>query len=93
MKNNKSIKVNIQGRVQGVFFRVYTQKAAIKFGLNGYVKNMPDGSVEAVIQGPEEKVDQMIEWCWKGSPMSAVTNVAVLPADHEQSYTDFDITY
>lgn len=93
MKNQIRLKVNIKGRVQGVFFRAYTQEKAIDLGLKGYVKNMPDGSVEVLLQGRQEQIDQMLEWCWQGSPMSSVSDVVTIPADNAEDYAKFTITY
>lgn len=83
----------ITGRVQGVFFRAYTRDAARMIGVTGWVRNLPDGSVEAVFEGESGKVEKMIEWCREGSPMSRIEKVEIL----EEVYTgDFDrlaITY
>ncbi len=68
----------IRGRVQGVFFRAYTRDAAETIGVTGWVRNLPDGRVEAVFEGSSEKVQKMIEWCYKGSPLSRVDEVEVL---------------
>ncbi|MFZ0927908.1 MAG: acylphosphatase [Syntrophobacteraceae bacterium] len=77
----------ITGRVQGVFFRAYTRDAAHRIGVTGWVRNLPDGRVEAVLEGEADKVEKMIEWCREGSPMSRVDRVEVL----EEVYTgDFD---
>lgn len=67
----------ISGRVQGVFYRVYTQEQAQKLGLKGWVQNLPDGRVEAVFEGEKEDVDEMIEWCKKGSPGAKVERVEI----------------
>jgi acylphosphatase len=69
--------VIIRGRVQGVFFRVETQRAAREIGVTGWVRNKSDGTVEAVMEGDQARVTAMIEWCGKGSPMSAVSAVDV----------------
>jgi len=69
--------VVIYGRVQGVFFRAYTADEANALGLKGWVRNLPDGSVEAVFEGEEKAVQQMITWCYRGSPRSHVTKVDV----------------
>ena len=58
--NLKRVKLLITGLVQGVFFRVNTQNQAKKLGLNGYVKNLPNGQVEAVFEGLEDKIDNII---------------------------------
>jgi acylphosphatase len=77
----------ITGRVQGVFFRAYARDAAQLIGVTGWVRNLPDGRVEAVFEGEVDKVEKMMEWCYEGSPMSRVDEVEVL----EEVYTgDFD---
>ena len=69
------IKVLISGKVQGVFYRAHARKKAKKLGLKGWVRNTNDGKVEAVFEGPKDKVKKMVEWCWKGSPLSKVEKV------------------
>lgn len=69
------IKVLISGHVQGVFYRARTKEKAKELGLRGWVKNLTDGTVEAVFEGPKEKVKEMIKWCWLGSPGSEVEKV------------------
>jgi acylphosphatase len=65
------------GRVQGVFFRAHTQDVAYSLGLRGWVRNMPDGRVEAVMEGPRDKIDEAIAMCTKGPPAARVADVAV----------------
>ncbi|RLC20093.1 MAG: DNA polymerase IV, partial [Deltaproteobacteria bacterium] len=60
MPNMIQIKVIVKGRVQGVFYRAHTQKQADRLGVKGYVKNLPDGSVEAVFEGDPKSVSQMV---------------------------------
>ena len=69
--------VFITGQVQGVSFRYYTRQEALVLGLTGWVKNLPDGRVEAVFEGDKDKVNNMIAWCWEGSPSVTVTGVEV----------------
>lgn len=69
--------VTISGMVQGVFFRASTHEAAKKFGLSGWVRNLPDGRVEAVFEGEEEKVREMVDWCGRGPPSAEVSGVEV----------------
>jgi len=71
----KRFHVFISGRVQGVFFRIFTQKKAESLGLCGWVRNLPDGRVEAVFEGEPEKIKQMLSWCDQGSPASQVDKV------------------
>ena len=77
---NQLIKAHIfvSGRVQGVFYRLHTEKQARKLGISGWVRNRTDGRVEAVIVGPEEKIKQMINWLWQGSPLSKVEEVKIV---------------
>lgn len=77
MENITRAHVFISGRVQGVFFRAYTQKEAEALGLSGWVRNLPDGRVEAVFEGEKTAVNEMIAWCWEGSPSASVTKVDV----------------
>ena len=67
----------IEGRVQGVFFRASAQATANKLGLSGWVKNLPDGSVETVAEGEKEPLESYISWCRKGPPAAIVQAVKV----------------
>jgi acylphosphatase len=83
----RRVRVLIAGRVQGVFFRSYAQDNAQAIGITGWVRNLPDGRVEAVFEGDAVKVGKMIAWCHEGSPISRVDRVEVL----EEVYTgEFD---
>ncbi len=84
--------VYIEGKVQGVYFRDSTREQALKLGITGWVRNLPDGRVEAVFQGEEDKLKKMLEWCWQGSPMSRVDDVYVEDMVGEQEFSDFLIT-
>lgn len=70
-------RLKIHGRVQGVFYRQSTREKARELGLSGWVKNMPDGTVEALAAGPEEVVKQLIEWCGNGPAYARVDRVDV----------------
>ena len=83
-------KLEITGRVQGVWFRGATQQEARRLGLAGWVRNMPDGSVSALVQGPKDKVRLLINWAEKGGPPSAyVDAVSVTWIDPDQSIDGF----
>jgi acylphosphatase len=69
--------VRITGFVQGVFFRVEARDRARSLGLAGWVRNTPDGSVEAVFEGDAEKVESMVEWCRRGPRGAQVEDVEV----------------
>lgn len=85
--------VVVSGRVQGVFFRSYTQERAYQWGLTGWVKNRGDGKVEAVFEGDEDKVKEMVEWCRKGPPGAHVTDLKVEWEEAKGEFTSFHIKY
>lgn len=67
----------ISGRVQGVFFRAATQHVARQHGLAGWVRNLPDGRVEAVFEGRRRAVETLVAWCHEGPPAARVEHVEV----------------
>jgi len=69
--------VFVTGRVQGVFYRATTRDQARERGVDGWVKNLDDGRVEAVFEGPEDAVAAMVEWCHEGSDRARVKDVTV----------------
>lgn len=73
----RNVSIEIFGEVQGVWYRYFTKKEADKLGLCGYVINREDGSVYAEVSGPGKVVEQLINWCKKGSPLSRVDKVLV----------------
>ncbi|MCP4670960.1 MAG: acylphosphatase [Desulfobacula sp.] len=96
MPDNILIKLIITGRVQGVFFRAETKKTADRLGINGYVKNLSDGSVEAMLQGDSSIVARMIQWCNKGPAASLVSHIEQsIEQENEQSngFNKFEIRY
>ena len=70
-----TVSVRIRGRVQGVWYRGWTEEEAARRGLRGWVRNRRDGSVEALFSGPAAIVQDMIEACWKGPPAAGVEAV------------------
>jgi acylphosphatase len=89
----KRIHVYVSGKVQGVFFRAETQRAAINLHLTGWVRNMDDGRVEAVFEGEDRNVDKMLAWCWSGPPFARVEHVAVEEETCSGNYSSFRISY
>ena len=81
----KNIAITVKGKVQGVWFRYFTEKEATKLGLKGFVKNQNDGSVYIEVSGPSEKVEKLEKWCHDGSPQSKVDEVLVNILDSEQT--------
>ncbi len=83
----------VSGSVQGVGFRHYTKVRARELGLGGWVRNLPDGRVEAWLEGPEDVVQAMIDWLRRGPTSARVTDVAIepnTPAGHAQFRVVFD---
>ncbi len=86
-------RVIIEGRVQGVFFRQHTQEEAFRLGVKGWVKNRRDGRVEAVFEGEQERVDQIIQWCHRGPSEARVAQVHVTLENYTGEFEDFSVTY
>ena len=85
-------RIHIHGRVQGVFFRQSTQKKALELGLSGMVRNLNDGSVEVIVEGIEENIKLLIDWCRHGPVRARVDKVDI----HDcplKNYSDFIISY
>ncbi len=79
--------------MQGVFFRAETQRAAKGFNLTGWVRNVPDGRVEAVFEGEDENVDKMIAWCHIGPPHARVENITIKEEPYIGEFRNFSIKY
>jgi acylphosphatase len=75
----KAVRLMIQGRVQGVWFRAWTVEQARDLGLDGWVRNRADGAVEAAVAGPSEKVDRLVVLARRGPPLAKVSSVTVEP--------------
>lgn len=89
----RAIQATVRGRVQGVFFRVYTRDKANQLGLVGWVRNNRDGSVECFAQGAEGSIETFIRFLHKGSPSSRVDSVKVQVATPDTTLEEFQITY
>jgi acylphosphatase len=76
-RSDARVRAVITGRVQGVFYRASCRDEASARGLTGWVRNNPDGSVEAVFEGPEDDLRAMLDWCRQGPPSAAVERVEV----------------
>jgi len=83
----------VSGRVQGVFFRSETQDEANRRNVSGWVRNLPDGRVEAVFEGEKEDVDRLIEFCRRGPPGAQVSKVDVQWEDYVGEFRGFKIRY
>jgi acylphosphatase len=85
--------VFVSGEVQGVFFRSRTSREAEIRNVKGWVRNLPDGRVEAVFEGEETAVKALIEFCKRGPPGATVTNVDVKWEGYRGEFADFKIKY
>ncbi len=83
----------ITGKVQGVYFRSETQRAAQQRKVRGWVRNRSDGSVETLLEGDEPSVKAMLEWCWQGSPLSRVQHVDVQWEIYTGDFDRFDVVF
>ena len=82
----------INGRVQGVFYRASAQQEAMRLGLAGEIRNLPDGHVEAVVEGPKERIEEFIEWCKRGPPSAEVEHVGVRWSAARGEFRTFMVT-
>ena len=89
MAGIRRVRVLIQGRVQGVFFRESTRRRAAALGLCGWVRNLPSDRVEALFQGPGEQVEEMLAWCRLGPPAAKVTDITVCDETPEEGENRF----
>jgi acylphosphatase len=89
----RAIRAVVHGRVQGVFFRVYTRDKANQLNLVGWVRNNRDGTVECFAQGLEEAITEFIEFLYHGSPSSRVDDVVVMEEQYKPNLRNFSITY
>lgn len=87
------LRLRITGRVQGVWFRGATQAEARRLGVAGWVRNEPDGSVEAVVEGPAHAVRALADWCRHGPPGARVTDVVEIPEPPSDDASGFEIVH
>lgn len=90
---NVRVHMKIEGRVQGVWFRESTRKKAQTLGVFGWVRNCPDGTVEAVAEGPEEKVKALVSWCHEGPPSARVNRVIDAWDESRDEFDTFDVVF
>ncbi len=85
--------VVIHGLVQGVFFRASTREEAIRIGVRGWVRNLPDGTVEALFEGEKKKVEEVVAWCYQGPAGAAVVKVDLKWEPFQGEFSRFDVRY
>jgi acylphosphatase len=88
----RAVEVRITGRVQGVSFRAYAAHEAVRLELVGWVRNQPDGSVAAHLEGPDDAVEEMVAWCRSGPPAAVVDRVDLQDVS-ETGASSFEVDY
>ncbi|MDO8644661.1 MAG: acylphosphatase [bacterium] len=83
----------ITGRVQGVCYRVQTQEEAVRRRLSGWIRNLPTGQVEAVFEGDQKTIEEMVAWCHKGPAGARVTEIQVDWQELRHEFDDFRIIH
>jgi acylphosphatase len=87
------LNVVVSGLVQGVCYRAFVQEQARLLGLRGWVKNLPDGCVEAEIEGEEAVIETLVTQMRKGPAMAHVTDLRMIKLPFQNQYTDFRVRY
>ena len=93
MKEEKRVKIKVYGIVQGVFFRATTRDVARKLGLKGTVRNVADGSVEIIAEGPEENLNELIKFARKGPSSARVYDIHIEWEEARGDMSYFGISY
>lgn len=91
--NNIREHLIIEGRVQGVWFRESTRRQAVFLGVSGWVKNRAEGTVEALLEGPEDAVLKLVDWCRKGPSAASVTRIQETEEAWRGEFSSFDVVY
>lgn len=93
MKKIREARVVVSGLVQGVFFRASTRDIATFCGVTGFVRNLPGGQVEAVLQGEQAEVEKVVAFMREGPPGAAVERISVEWRDPGEAYERFHVRY
>ncbi len=93
MKGASEARVVVSGRVQGVWFRASTREVADALGVRGFVRNLPDRRVEAVLQGSRAAVERAIDFMREGPPGAVVTDVSVEWRDPTDDFGGFHVRH
>ncbi len=93
MSDHICVHAIISGRVQGVFFRMETKRKADACSVSGWVRNLPDGSVEAVFEGERPRVEDVLEWCRQGPPSARVEQVKASEQSSTEGCDGFNVRY
>ena len=88
-----AVELRITGRVQGVCYRDHTRRQADRLGLLGWVRNEPDGSVRAHVEGDPDAVEELVDWCHHGPDLANVDRVERTPREPIGHFPNFQITF
>jgi len=91
--SKQCIRLFVRGKVQGVFFRQALKVMAIKNNVTGWVRNLEDGRVEALLEGDIEGINTVVEWAHGGPANSRVDDVEIRNEDFKDEFTDFEVSY
>ena len=83
----------ISGRVQGVYYRGFTEEVAESLGLKGWVRNLPDRRVEAVFEGERDAIEAAVKKCYEGPPAAHVADIDVTWEERLEGFADFSVRY
>jgi acylphosphatase len=90
---NIRVRLMLEGRVQGVWFRESTRQEAQRLGVHGWVRNRREGTVEVLAEGPLENVRKLVAWCHHGPPAARVTRVHETAENFQGEFVSFDVVY
>jgi acylphosphatase len=85
--------IHVSGRVQGVYFRRDSCREALKLGLTGWVRNLPDRRVEIIVEGEEPQIENFIDWCRRGPPLAMVRDITMEWQPYVGRFSKFEIRY
>lgn len=91
--NSKRVHLLVEGRVQGVYFRQGMMETAEKNNVLGWVRNLPDNKVEAILEGNDSNVDAVVEWARFGPAGAVVQELKVTEETYVEEFSDFEIRY
>ena len=93
METKVRIHIYVSGFVQGVMFRVNIRRKAIELDVKGWTRNLEDGRIEALVEGNENSVKKLVEWCRTGPPGAQVTSVEVRTEECKNDFNDFKVIW
>ena len=92
MSDSAALHAIAQGRVQGVYYRAFASRNAARLGLTGYVRNLPDSSVEIYAEGERKQLEKLVEQLKAGPPGARVDNLELTWSEYTGQYSDFSVT-